>query len=62
MPKIKTLLEGGQQIYTKNATSQGLVFIQRRNGYRTRENLVIQSYQFNLFHFVLKPPIHSWPP
>ena len=36
LPKIKALLEGGQQVYTENATSQGLIFIQRQNVYRTR--------------------------
>ena len=38
--EFKALPEGYQQIYTKNATSQGLVFIQRQNDYRTIENLV----------------------
>ena len=36
MPKIKVLIDGGQQLYTKNDTSQGLVLIQRQDGYRTR--------------------------
>ena len=30
MPKIKALLKGGQQLYSKNATAQGRVLIQRR--------------------------------
>ena len=50
IPKIKALLEGGQQLYTKNATSQGLVIIQRRNGYLTRDKLVtlvpVDSYRY----------------
>ena len=40
LPKIEALLEGGQLLYTKKATSQGLFFIQIRDGYQTRENLV----------------------
>ena len=39
-PKIKALLEGGQHLYTKNATAQGRFFILRMDGYCTRENLV----------------------
>ena len=36
LSKIKAFLERVQKLYTKNATSQGLVFIQRRYGCRTR--------------------------
>ena len=36
MTEIKALLEGGQRLYTKIATAQGLVLIQKRNEYRTR--------------------------
>ena len=50
LPTIKSLPEGGQQIYNKNATAQGLVFIQIQDGYRTRENLftsvLVDSYQY----------------
>ena len=31
LPEIKALLEGGQRLYSKNATSQGRVLIQKRN-------------------------------
>ena len=40
LPKIKALLEGDQQLYTKISTAQIIVFIQRRDGYFTRYNLV----------------------
>ena len=36
LPKIKALLEGGQRLYSKNATSQGRVLIQRWTRCRTR--------------------------
>ena len=36
LPIIKALLEGGQQLYTKNATAQRLVLIHGRDGYRIR--------------------------
>ena len=40
LPKSKALLEGGQKMYTKNATAQGQVLIQRRTEYRTGWKLV----------------------
>ena len=62
LPKFNALLEGGQQTYTKNATAQGLVFIQSQNGHRTRENLAtrvpVDFYQYRAylttFHWPLK--------
>ena len=59
--KIEALLEGSQQLYTKYATSKELVFIQRRNGYHTRENLVtmipVDLYQFIAYLITLHRPI-----
>ena len=49
LPKIKALLEGGQQIYAKNTTDQGLVFIQIQDGYR----VVFQLYMRISFSFIL---------
>ena len=62
LPKFNALLEGGQQTYTKNATAQGIVFIQSQNGHRTRENLAtrvpVDFYQYRAylttFHWPLK--------
>ena len=53
LTKCKALIEGGQQLYNKNATAQGIFFIQRRNGYRTIENLVtwvpVYFYQYRAY-------------
>ena len=50
IPKSKALLEGFQQLYTKNSTFKGLFFIQRRYGYRNIDNLVtrvlVDFYQY----------------
>ena len=61
MPKIKALPEGGQQLYTKNSTSQGLFFIQIWDGYRTRENLVtgvpVDLYQYIAYLTTIHLPL-----
>ena len=62
LPKIKVLLEGGQQLYTKNATSQGRFLIHVRDGYRTRLDfitiLLVSFYQYIAYiktsHYPLK--------
>ena len=59
LPRFKALLDWGQQLYTKNAT--GIVFIKRRNGYRTRENLVtwvtVNSYQYKAYLITIHWPL-----
>ena len=61
LPKFKALLEWGQQLYTKNAASWGLVFVQRRNVYRTRENLVtwvpVDFYRYRAYLTTIHWPL-----
>ena len=40
LPEIKMPFDGGQRLYSNNATAQGLFLIQIRTVYRTRENFV----------------------
>ena len=51
LPKIKALPEKVQQLYTKNATAQVIVLIQRQGGYRTRENLVT-IVPVDFYHYI----------
>ena len=60
LPKIKALLEGSQQLYTKKSIAQGIVFIQRINVYRTRENLVTRVPVY-LYHYIDSLTTLSWP-
>ena len=61
LPKFKVILEGGQQLYNKNAKYQGLVFIQIRNECRTRENLVtwvpVDLYRYRSYLTTIHWPI-----
>ena len=62
MPKFKAIIEGGQRLYTKNSTDQGIVYIQIWIGYRTRDNLVtwlpVDFYRYRAYltttHWPLK--------
>ena len=58
LSKIKALLKGGQKLYTKNATTQGLVFIERQDWYRTMENLftILQVDLYRYIAYITKNP------
>ena len=53
LPKIKALLEGGQRLYTKNATTQRIVLIQRRYGYLTLTLNFNHFLDFCLYRYLL---------
>ena len=50
LPKIKVLIEGGQQLYSKYATYQGMFLIQRRNVYHKWELPVLHYKKIMIIH------------
>ena len=48
LPKVKALLEGGQQLYTKNATAQVRVSIKIRTEYSNRKHSFQEYRRFLL--------------
>ena len=61
LPKSKALLEGFQQLYTKNDRTKGLVSIKRRYGYHNREKLVtrvlVDFYQYIAYLTTIHRPL-----